>query len=194
MEDLDQNNDELMAQKEREALEARANMLGVKFHPNLSDEKLRERIAEHVKAEASPETDKPVLNKAADTEEKETEGARRMRLKREASELVRVMIACKNPAKKEWNGQIFAAGNTLVGTFRKFVPFENEEGWHIPKILLQQIQDATYQTFYNEKTKGGVTVRKGKLAKEFVVQILDPLTPEELHDLAQRQAMAKSVG
>jgi len=36
-------------------------------------------------------------------------------------------------------------------------------------------------------------VRQGKLIKEFAIEVLDALTPGELHELAQRQAMAKSI-
>jgi hypothetical protein len=39
----------------------------------------------------------------------------------------------------------------------------------------------------------GNKVRKGKLIKEFAIEELPPLTKEELAELAQRQAMSKSV-
>jgi hypothetical protein len=47
--------------------------------------------------------------------------------------------------------------------------------------------------FYPVKTMHGVTVRKGKLIKEFAIEVLPQLTPEELRDLAQRQAMANAI-
>lgn len=180
-------------------LKARADMMNIEYHPKIGLDKLREKINAHLNSEAAPVVKTEVaLTKTAATEAKatpaeETEGQRRQRLMDEAGKLVRVVVSCKNPAKKEWPGQLVSSGNSLVGTFTKFVPFDNEEGWHVPHIIFQQLKAAEYQSFYTEKTKNGVSVRRGKLQKEFAVEVLDPLTPEELHDLAQRQAMAKSI-
>ncbi len=46
------------------------------------------------------------------------------------------------------------------------------------------------QLFRDEKAKNGVKIRKGFLIREFAVEVLDPLTEEELKELARRQAMA----
>lgn len=49
------------------------------------------------------------------------------------------------------------------------------------------------QIFVTDKSKNGVTVRKGKLIKEFAIEYLEPLTQQELDELARRQAMAGSI-
>lgn len=180
----------------REALEAKAKMLGVAFHPSLSDAKLSERIKEHLEKD-TPKVNVEKEEAKQDDQElpkntKETEMQKRIRLKREASELVRIVVSCKNPLKKEHGGQIFSVGNSNIGHFTKYVPFENAEGWHVPRIILQLIKDSEYQHFYKDPKNPNITL--SKRAKEFVVEILDPLTAEELHDLAQRQAMAGSIG
>lgn len=129
----------------------------------------------------------------------ENEGQKRFRLKRESLKLVRVRITCMNPAKKEWEGEIFTVGNSNIGTIKKFVPFDVDEGWHIPQIMLTMIKERQCQVFTTSKTKNGpsavgaIAVRQGKLIREFAIEILDPLTPEELQDLAQRQAMSGSI-
>lgn len=120
----------------------------------------------------------------------ETAGQKRKRLKAEAEKLVRIRVTCMNPAKKEWHGEIFTTGNSAVGTLRKFVPFNNDEGWHVPQMILNMIQERQCQVFVNKKTQNGVTVREGKLIKEFAVEIMPDLTPAELRELARRQAMA----
>lgn len=125
--------------------------------------------------------------------EPETPTQKRIRLKREASKLVRIRMTCMNPAKKEWAGEIFTVGNALIGTIKKFVPFNNEEGYHVPQIMLDMIQDRKCQIFVAGKSKNGIGMRTSKLIKEFAVEVLPPLTTEELHELAQRQAMAKSI-
>ena len=162
------------------ALKARADMMGVKYHPSISLEKLKEKItahlnAEEVKTEAAPEMDRAALQ-------------------RSASELVRIRVTCMNPAKKEWEGEIFTVGNSVVGTFKKYVPFNADEGWHVPRIIYEQLKERECQVFTTVRDARGNSTRKGKLIKEFAIEVLPNLTEEEIKELAQRQAMAKSVG
>ncbi len=117
----------------------------------------------------------------------------RNRLRKEASALVRVRVTCMNPNKKEWKGEIFTASNSIVGTFRKYVQFNTEDGWHVPQIILNMIKARQFQTFYTIKNERGVAVRKGKLVPEFAVEVLPPLTEEELLELSRRQALAGGV-
>lgn len=180
-----ETNDSLPMPDELTALKARADLIGVKYHPSISLDKLREKV------NAAMEGDKAAA--PAPVAEEETDGQRRSRKKREANELVRIRLTCMNPAKKEWEGEIFTAGNSLVGSFTKFVPFNNEEGWHVPRILLNQIQQRQCQIFVSVRDERGNQTRKGKLIKEFAVEVLPNLTAEELAELARRQAMAKSI-
>lgn len=171
------------------ALKVRADLLGIKYHPSISLEKLRAKVNDSVtatEAVVEKEPEAPVAQ--------ETEGQMRMRLKREANELVRIRVTCMNPAKKDWDGEIFTAGNSVVGSFTKYVPFvDADDGWHVPRIIYNQIVQRQCQVFVTTRDARGNTSRKGKLIKEFAIEVLPPLTTEELQDLAQRQAMAKSV-
>lgn len=187
-------NDDLPQVDELATLKSRADMMGVSYHPSIKLEKLRDKVNEAMTAEVV--TEKAIMKEAravAVEAKEETLGQRRSRKKREANELVRVRVSCMNPAKKEWEGEIFTAGNSLVGSFTKYVPFNTEDGWHVPRIILNQIQQRQAQIFVAVKDARGNTGRKGKLIKEFAVEILDPLTLQELQELAQRQAMAKSI-
>lgn len=164
------------------ALKERAELMGVKFHPSISLEKLREKVNTALNNSNAPvEEDKPKKNS-------------RLEAQRKASELVRIRVTCMNPAKKEWDGEIFTVGNSTVGTFKKYIPFNADEGWHVPRIILEQLQERQCQVFVTSRDNRGNTTRRGKLIKEFAVEILPALTEEELKDLAQRQAMAKSIG
>lgn len=120
----------------------------------------------------------------------ETPNQKRQRLRMQANELVRIRVACMNPTKKDWAGEIFTTGNGAVGTLRKFVPFNAEEGWYVPRMILQVMQDRQCQIFVNGKSKNGIKIRESKLIKEFAIEILPDLTPEEIRELARRQAMA----
>ena len=176
-----------LAATELENLKSRAEKLGVKFHPSISAEKLREKIKAH-QADGEGEAGE-VGPKAEDTTENPS--LKKLRLKREALKLVRVRITCMNPAKKEWEGEIITVANNAVGTVKRYVPFNIEDGWHVEHILLEQLRERQCQIFVSEKDSRGNKVRKGKLIREFAIEVLEPLTEEELAELAQRQAMAK---
>lgn len=176
-----------LTQDELATLKARADMLSISYHPSIGAEKLREKIAAALADK--PATDKdappeaPVAPAAAPVEE--TPAQQKLRLKREATELIRIRLTCMNPAKKDHQGEIFTVGNSMIGSITKYVPFAADDGWHVPRILLNVLQDRQCQVFSSK----GV----GRLIKEFAIEILPQLTPEELHDLAQRQAMSGAI-
>ena len=176
-----------LAATELENLKSRAEKLGVKFHPSISAEKLREKIKAH-QADGEGEAGE-VGPKAEDTTENPS--LKKLRLKREALKLVRVRITCMNPAKKEWEGEIITVANNAVGTVKRYVPFNIEDGWHVEHILLEQLRERQCQIFVTDKDSRGNKIRKGKLIREFAIELLNPLTEEERAELAQRQAMAK---
>ena len=180
---------EVIVQDELDALKARANLLGVKFHPSISLEKLREKVNAAVTSEDKVEE---VTNTPSETKQ-ETIGEKRKRLKAEALKLVRIRLTCLNPAKKEWDGEIITVGNSLIGSVKKFVPFNADDGWHVPHVIYQQLKERQCQIFYTATDARGNKVRKGKLIKEFAIEVLPPLTKEELEELARRQAMAKAI-
>ena len=190
--DTEQEQDEaaLLAATELENLKSRAEKLGVKFHPSISAEKLREKIKAAQSEGEGGVGEQPEVKSATGTNE-ESPAAKKLRMKREALKLVRVRITCMNPAKKEWEGEIITVANNAVGTVKRYVPFNTEDGWHVEHILLEQLRERQCQIFVTEKDSRGNKVRKGKLIREFAIEMLDPLTEEELAELAQRQAMAK---
>lgn len=184
-----------LTQDELTTLKARADLLGLSYHPSIGVEKLRDKIAaatgsadEKVEGPAQPE--ETVVPPVAAALVEETEGQRRKRKKMEALALVRIRLTCMNPNKKDWDGEIITVGNSLVGTVSKYIPFNAEEGWHVPAIMLEMLKNRQCQVFTTAKTKNGVSIRQGKLIREFAIEVLPPLTEKELHDLAQRQAMA----
>jgi len=118
----------------------------------------------------------------------------RLRLKRHANELIRIRVTCMNPAKKEWEGEIIGAGNNLVGTVTKYIPFGNDEGWHVARILYNVIRDRVCQIFVTTTDKkSGQKVRTSKMIKEFGIEVLDPLTEADIAELKARQAATRSI-
>ena len=187
--DTEQSVDQEVVVDELATLKARADQMGISYHPSIGLEKLREKVNAYLAAE-NPEPEAPAVVEGAPVE---TEAERRQRKRREANELVRVRVTCMNPAKAEWEGEIFTAGNSLVGSFTKYVPFNADEGWHVPRIILNQILQRQCQIFTTVRDSRGNATRKGKLIKEFAVEIMEPLTAEELAELARRQAAQRSV-
>ena len=181
-----QNDDVLEMPDELTALKQRADLLGISYHPSIGLEKLREKV----NATVSPKEEEPAPVVEATVE---SESAKRLRLRNAAAALVRIRLTCMNPNKKEWDGEIITAGNAAVGTFKKYVPFNNDEGWHVPNIIYQQLLHRECQIFVTSTDSRGNKSRKGKIIKEFAIEVLPQLTEDELAELARRQAMAHSI-
>lgn len=185
-----------------DALKAEADRIGLKYHPNIGIEKLNDRIKEHLvemaeakekaeRAQVAPTPAPAKANKVVAVEESAQE--EKARIRKELMKLVRIRVTCMNPLKKEWEGEIFTTGNALIGTVKKFVPFNVGDGWHVPQIILNQIQQRKCQVFATETTAQGQKVRRGRLINEFAVEIMPPLTPAELKELADRQAATHAI-
>ena len=192
--DTQEMQDTELTQDELTTLKARADMLGISYHPSIGIEKLKAKI--EAKLNDVPDTtddleDKPPVQ--ASEAAVETEGQKRQRLRKQAAELIRIRVTCMNPAKREWEGEIITAGNSAVGTFKKYIPFNADEGWHVPRIIYNQLIERECQVFGTAKDGRGNTTRKGKLIKEFAIEVLPSLNQEELDELARRQAMAKAI-
>lgn len=172
-------------QDELEVLKARADRLGISYHPSIKVEKLREKLEKEMSGEV-PEKASPTKV----VKEEETEAQLNNRKRLEATELIRIRVTCMNPQKKDWDGEIFTTGNAIVGTIKKYVPFNADEGWHVPRMIYQQMLERQCQVFYTVTNRNGVKTRAGKLIREFNIEVLPPLTVAELKEIAQRQAMA----
>lgn len=203
---------------ELDSLKARAKVLGITYNPTIGVDKLRAKVNAKLEGDKPDDTStdtKPVdkvigtdtTNPAAvvtpdeivitqellDKVTKPTKAQIRTQLKREAGEMLRIRVTCMNPNKKAWEGELFTCANSAVGTFKKFVPFDNEAGWHVPRIIVNMMKAKRCQIFVHTKDKRGRKVTTGKLIREFAIEILDPLTAEALSDLKQQQAMSGSI-
>jgi hypothetical protein len=108
-----------------------------------------------------------------------------------AMRLIRVVVTPNDPLMSSYPGLIFTVGVSGINNgkmIKKYVPFNNEEGWHVPNIILQQIEHAEMQKFKTITTPNGEKVLEPYITKKFNVRILDPLTPEEMDKLAASQA------
>lgn len=170
-------------EQELESLKAKAHLLGVSFHPNIKIDKLQEKIDGHIAG------DKPAPEPETSAE---TVMSQRKKLREAAAKLVRVNVIPMDPSKRDYHGEIFTVGNDVVGTFKRMVPFNTSDGWHVEQIILNAMKDRKCQIFVAKKVNGKEVkgTKEGKLIPAFGIEYLDPLTPKEIKELAQRQAMA----
>jgi hypothetical protein len=201
-------NEETVIPDERETLMQRAKMMGIKVHPATGIDKLRAKIDAKLTGETQGLDEEQVeaMQEKVGVKTKLPANApkdyqpishekflqeRSRNKRREINRLVRIRATCMNPNKTEWEGEIISVGSAKLGTFKKYVPFNAPDGYHVPKIIYDAMKERKYSQFYNAKDARGRKVRKAKLMPEFSIEVLPPLTKEELKDLASRQAMAR---
>lgn len=190
---MTEDNLEQPVPSELETLKKRATMLKINYHPSIGVDSLKIKIEDKMSAT----TEEEVVNVKALGSDKiqyvshaaYTRMSMRERKKR-AGSLIRINVTMMNPNKKNWEGEIISVGSAKIGTFKKYIPFNTAEGWHVPYIIYEAMKERQCTVFFTVKDHRGKKVRKGKQIPEFNIHELDPLTKVELKELAQRQAMA----
>lgn len=188
-------------------LKQRANMLGITFSNNISPETLKAKIdakmAELEKAEAKQEP-KEEVNALTGEAPRNDEGKSpaqlraeaRQRLFEEQSKLIRLNITNLNPRKQDLMGEYFTVANDIIGTQKKFVPYTGEaaEAWHVPNWIYQQMLAREFQQIKVRKNKAnGQDIVETKFVKEFALEVLPPLSKDELAKLAAAQKASGSL-
>lgn len=185
---------------ELEALRAQAQLLGIPFHTNTGAKRLSELIAEHQapKDEPAGGTDgvnEPKASTPATTQAAAplTAGERAQEVRKQALKLVRVIITPNDPNKRDYDGDFFSGGNSLIGTHTRYVPYNNENGWHVEQIILDIIRSKKITRFVKVKTAGGVEVREARYSPAYAIQVLPDLTKEELAALGASQRARQAI-
>ncbi|CAL9956775.1 hypothetical protein VPHD292_0022 [Vibrio phage D292] len=163
-------------QTELEALKERADLMGIKYSPNIGVDTLREKVNAQLETE--------------ETGSVKVGSNRYQALRREAMKLVRVRVTNLNPSKKESEAEFVRAGNRLVSASR-LVPFETET--HIENILLNVLKGRQYCIVVHEKNSEGKKVPVRKMRKEFQIEELPPLTEKELQELKESQIKRNAI-
>lgn len=198
-----------MSPEERDQLELKmlkeqAVLMGLKFHPNTGLEKMRILVKEAKEASTDdPEVgekraeEQATIQEAAETAgadtftpmQKQTPKQLQAQRRKEAMALVRIRMTNMNPVNTNLRGVIPSVGNADVGFIKKFVPFNVP--WHVPKVILNYLKGKKFVTHYevNDPSRPGKKLKRKRLVPEYAIEVLPPLTEQELQDLAQRQAM-----
>lgn len=181
---------------ELEALRAQAQLLGIPFHTNTGAKRLSELIAEHQAPKDKPTdvTDGGIeLEAPAKAAAPLTAGERAQEVRKQALKLVRVIVTPNDPNKRDYDGDFFSGGNSLIGTHTRYVPYNNENGWHVEQIILDIIRSKKVTRFVKVKTAGGVEVREARYSPAYTVQVLPDLTKEELAALGASQRARQAI-
>lgn len=178
-------------QEELQLLKDRADRMGIQYHPSIGLDKLRAKVKSALDLDDEPV--KPINTGDVDMSQYvESLGQKKARLKKESERLIRVRVACMNPNKAAMEGDIFTAGNKYIGMISKYVPF-NADAWHVPKILIDMMEEKKYTHHYKIRDSQGNDINKTKLMKEYSIQYLPNLTQEELEDLRREQALTNRL-
>jgi hypothetical protein len=113
----------------------------------------------------------------------------------DAEKLIRVIVRPNDPLKLESSGEIFSFGSKLIDErkAKKYVPFNNDEGWHITSMMYENIIAAECQIFKKVTRNGQDTMEAVKI-KAYNVEVLPALTQGEIDKIAIRQKATSSVG
>lgn len=195
--ETENNNGEELA-----ALKMRAKLMGLSFSNNVGLETLRERVRARLDGEADKTEPAdpnevnpldPLANATGPTGKKLNV---RQRLIAEQTRLIRIRVTCMNPNKKDLRGEFFTVANEFIGTVRKFVPFGDatEDGYHVPYCIYRMLESRKFVNITTTKDRRtGLPVVKSQDSREFAIEVLPQLTPQELKDLAIAQAAAGSL-
>lgn len=184
-------------------LKKRADLMGITYSNNIGENALREKIEAKLNGEQAVNIQEANLAMDSTPDFTGALGASEenltpnQRLYREQMALVRCRITNLDPKKRELPGEIFAVANRVLGTVKKFIPYGEltENGYHIPRILFNELDSRKFNHIGSTKDKAtGQTVVTSKWVKEFSLEVLPPLTAEELSKLATAQIAAGSVG
>lgn len=192
----EQSEKDAQDQKEKDAeaqelalLKQRADVMGIKYKGNIGLDTLKAKIEA-----VSDKTDEDEDEDTTEMSQSQLEQNTRDKLQKSKMKLVRCRISNLNPAKNDVQGEIITVANRFVGTVRKFIPFgeQTDGGYHIPQILVDELNTRKFQQIRTKRVKGQL-VNESRMVKEFSIEILPPLTEEELSQLADRQQAAQRL-
>lgn len=167
-------------------LRENGKLLGLTFAPNASVQLMHQQLTE---ARAQIENDEPTVVEA---DLPLSEQDLRKKLKLDNLKLVRIRISCLNPNKAGLPGEILCVHNDIVGTVKKYVPYnEAGEAYHVPFILLKMMKRKRFLQI-KDPPKGSRAAPTTKMVPEYGIEILEQLSPKELEDLKRAQGAASS--
>lgn len=192
-----------MSNEELIQLKERADLMGIEYKANIGVEALRNKINGVLASDGEPEDTTAAVPVAKSGKVEKTaaelEQAEREKQLSEQMKLVRLRITNLNPMKANSQGEIVTVANKFLGAVRKFVPFgeATDGGYHVPFIIYNELKNRKFNSVKVKKTTAAngtvVELPVGRLINEFALEILEPLSQEELQHLANQQAASAGL-
>lgn len=184
------NEEEEVQVDELTLLKRRADKLGVSYSNNIGLETLKERVANAMEGNKEPE-----VKEEAKAESAQSLVELRAEKRKEAMKLVRIRYTNMNSRKKDVPGEFFTVANGIVGTIKRYVPYGEaaENGWHVENAIYKMMKRRTFTTTVTKRDDKGRPYNTSVERKEFAIEVLDPLTKEELEQLAKDQRASGRV-
>lgn len=184
-------------------LKQRAKLMGINFSGNIGLDALRAKVNAKLDGEKEePESAQGVIYDADSvsgsklyTSDPQPVKSERQQMMDEEMKLVRLRITNMDPKKKDLTGEIFTVANKVVGTVKKFIPYgaATDNGYHVPNIIYRQLKEREFLNIKTRKDNRGRTIVETSMAREFALEVMPQLTPQELARLAASQAAAAGM-
>lgn len=178
-------------------LKQRASMMGIQFSNNIGLETLRKKIEDKMEGRADSDA-APQINPLAGetTAQPVKRKTLRQKLYDEQMKLVRIRVTNLDPKKKDLPGEVITVANEHLGTVRKFVPFGEvtDDGYHVPYCIYRFMEKRKFLNIRIVKDRRtGVERVESNWVKEFALEVLPQLTPQQIANLKTAQIAAGSV-
>lgn len=205
---------------ELELLKERADMMGVTYSNNIGIETLRKRVEDAMagnpvapeenadpvpsvaelssalsnEVAAATSVSQSAVNPLVQDEPVTKTVSLREHMRLTQMKLIRVRIQNLDPKKANLPGEIFTVANEYLGDVKKFIPFGEvtDNGYHIPYCLYKLLKSRKFLNVRERKGRDGKIHIETSWVKEFALEILPDLTPQELQQLATAQIAANS--
>lgn len=182
---------------ELSVLKQRATMMGIQFSNNIGLETLRKKIEDKMEGRAEADA-APQINPLAGetTAQPVKRKTLRQKLYDEQMKLVRIRVTNLDPKKKDLPGEVITVANEHLGTVRKFVPFGEvtDDGYHVPYCIYRFMEKRKFLNIRIVKDRRtGVERVESNWVKEFALEVLPQLTPQQIANLKTAQIAAGSV-
>ena len=189
----DVNEEEEVQVDELTLLKRRADKLGVSYSNNIGLETLKERVAKAMEGNKEPKAQEEAEGESADKVQSLVE--LRAEKRKEAMKLIRIRYTNMNSRKKDVPGEFFTVANSIVGTIKRYVPYGEaaENGWHVENAIYKMMKRRTFTTTVTKRDDKGRPYNTSVERKEFAIEVLDPLTNEQLEQLAKDQRASGRV-
>lgn len=193
----EQNEPENEKPDELTMLKGRASMMGIVFSNNIGLDALKQKIDEKMNPPApkEPEVIEPEVkvNAPMISQDGQSNVTGPMKMRQNAMAKAMALVRCRitnlDPKKKDLNGEILTVANEIIGTVRKYIPYGEftDNGYHIPQCLYDNLKEREFWNITSRKNNQGRIIDTSKYAREFAIEVLEPLTEKEIEQLAAAQ-------